>query len=147
MRMIFAATALAFMAACGQTSVSASERATVSAPAEDTRILAVLSYADWCGSCKVLDPKVKAVQAANRFDGVEFATIDFTSKDSDAFFADAETLGVGETMRTTFGNKIKTGKLYLIDLGTGNVISTVDRSMDEAAIASAISDAAARNAA
>lgn len=143
MRTIFAATAFAFMAACGQTSVPASERAAVSTPAEDTRVLAVLSYADWCGSCKVLDPKVKAVQAANTFDGVEFATIDFTSKNAEAFFADAETLGIGETMRSTFGDKIKTGKLYLVDLDTGDVISTVDRSMDEAAIASAITDAAA----
>lgn len=143
MRLIFAASAVAFMAACGQTSVPASERAAVTVPAEDVRVLAVLSYADWCGSCKALDPKVKAVQAANTFDGVEFATIDFTSRDAGAFFADAETLGIGETMRAQFGDKIKTGKLYLVDLDSGDVISTVDKSMDEVAIADAIKDAAA----
>jgi len=143
MRMIFAATAAALLAACGQATVPASERAVVSAPSTDTRVLAVLSYADWCGSCKALDPKVKAVQAANTFDGVEFATIDFTSKDTDAFFADAETLGVGDTMRATFGDKVKTGRLYLVDLDTGDVISTVDKSMTEADIASAINAAVA----
>ena len=37
--------------------------------AEDTKILAVMSYADWGGSCKALDPKVKAVQAANHLAG------------------------------------------------------------------------------
>ena len=89
MRLIFAASAVALIAACGQASVPASERASVSVPTEDVRVLAVLSYADWCGSCKALDPKVKAVQAANTFDGVEFATIDFTSRDTDAFYADA----------------------------------------------------------
>jgi len=145
MRMIFAATAAALLAACGQANAPASERAAVSAPTEDTRVLAVLSYADWCGSCKALDPKVKAVQAANTFEGVEFATIDFTSKDTDAFFTDAETLGVGNAMRETFGDKVKTGKLYLIDLDTGDVISAVDKSMTEAAIASAISAAVARS--
>ncbi len=145
MRMIFAATAAALLAACGQASVPASERAAVSAPTADTRVLAVLSYADWCGSCKALDPKVKAVQAANTFDGVEFATIDFTSKDTDAFFADAETLGVGDAMRATFGDKVKTGRLYLVNLDTGDVISTVDKSMTEADIASAITAAVAES--
>ena len=143
MRLFLTATAAAFLAACGQASVPASERAAVTAPAEDARILAVLSYADWCGSCKALDPKVKAVQAANTFDGVEFATIDYTSRSDEAFFADAETLGIGDTMRATFADKIKTGRLYLVSLDTGEVISTVDKSMDEAAIAAAISEAAA----
>ncbi len=143
MRLFLTATAAAFLAACGQASVPASERAAVTAPAEDARLLAVLSYADWCGSCKALDPKVKAVQAANTFDGVEFATIDYTSRSDEAFFADAETLGIGDTMRTTFADKIKTGRLYLVSLETGEVISTVDKSMDEAAIAAAISEASA----
>jgi thiol-disulfide isomerase/thioredoxin len=143
MRLILAATAAALLSACGQASVPASERAAVTAPADDTRILAVLSYADWCGSCKALDPKVQAVQAANTFDGVAFAKIDYTSRNADAFYADAETLGIGETMRATFGDKIKTGRLYLVNLDTGEVISTVDKSMDESAIAAAITDAAA----
>lgn len=143
MRLIFAATATALLAACGQAAAPASERAAVTAPATDTKILAVMSYADWCGSCKALDPKVKAVQAANTFDGVEFALIDYTSRSEEAFFADAETLGVADTMRATFADKIKTGRLYLINMDTGAVISTVDKSMDEAAITAAITEAAA----
>ena len=143
MRLFLLATATTLIAACGQASVPAAERDAVTAPAEDVRILAVLSYADWCGSCKTLDPKVKAVQAANTFDGVAFATIDYTSRSDEAFFADAETLGIGDTLRATFADKIKTGRLYLVNLDTGEVVSTVDKSMDEAAIAAAISDAAA----
>ncbi len=145
MRLILAATIAALVSACSQASVPASERAPVTAPAADARVLAVLSYADWCGSCKALDPKVQAVQAANRFDGVAFAKIDFTSRSAEAFHADAETLGIGETMRATFGDKIKTGRLYLINLDTGEVISTIDKSMDEAAITAAITDAAERS--
>ncbi|NQY98158.1 MAG: thioredoxin family protein [Henriciella sp.] len=143
MRLFLAAAATALAAACSEATVPATERAAVTAPAEATRILAVLSYADWCGSCKALDPKVKAVEAAGTFSGVEFATIDYTSRNKDAFYADAETLGIGDTMRATFGDKIKTGRLYLIDLSSGEVISTVDKSMDEAAITAAISEAAA----
>lgn len=142
MRLFIAASAAALMAACGQAEVPASERAAVTSPAEDTKVLAVLSYADWCGSCKALDPKVKAVQAANAFDGVEFATIDYTSLDADAFFADAETLGVAGAMRATFPDKVKTGRMYLVNMDTGEVISTVDKSMDEAAITAAITEAA-----
>ena len=143
MRMILAATAAAILTACGQASVPSSERAVVTAPAEDVRVLAVMSYADWCGSCKALDPKVDAVQQANAFDGVAFAKIDYTSRDADAFYADAETLGIGDTMRATFGDKIKTGRLYLVNLDSGEVISTIDKSMDEVSIAAAIEDAVA----
>ena len=143
MRMIIAATAAAILTACGQASVPSSERAVVTAPAEDVRVLAVMSYADWCGSCKALDPKVDAVQQANAFDGVAFAKIDYTSRDADAFYADAETLGIGDTMRATFGDKIKTGRLYLVNLDSGEVISTIDKSMDEVSIAAAIEDAVA----
>ena len=144
MRLFLAVTAAVAMAACGQADVPASERAAVTTPAEDTKILAVLSYADWCGSCKALDPKVKAVQAANTFDGVEFATIDYTSRDMDAFFADAETLGVTAAMRATFPDKVKTGRLYLVNMDSGEVVGTVDKSMDEAAIAAAITEAASQ---
>jgi len=143
MRLILAAATAIFVASCGQAAIPATERAAVTVPAENTRVLAVLSYASWCGSCKALDPKVKAVQAANAFEGVEFATIDYSSRDADAFYSDAETLGIGDTMRSQFGDKIKTGRLYLINLDSGEVISTVDKSMDETAIAAAISDAAA----
>mgnify|MGYP001804831829 CR=1 FL=1 len=75
MRLFLAASAAALIAACGQAAVPASERAAVTAPAEDTKLLAVMSYADWCGSCKALDPKVKAVQASNTFDGVAFKRV------------------------------------------------------------------------
>ncbi|MCH9750606.1 MAG: thioredoxin family protein [Alphaproteobacteria bacterium] len=143
MRLILAATAATLLSACGGASVPASERAAVTAPADDARVLAVMSFAEWCGSCKALDPKVEAVQQANSFDGVAFTKIDYTSRDADAFFADAETLGIGETMRATFGDTIKTGRLYLVNLETGEVISTIDKSMDEAAITAAITDAAA----
>ena len=133
MRLFLAASAAAFIAACSQGEVPASERAAVTAPTEDTKALAVLSYADWCGSCKALDPKVTAVQAAS----VEFAKIDYINRDSDAFFADAETLGVAEAMRATFPDNIKTGRLYLVNLDIGEVIGTVDKSMDETAISEA----------
>lgn len=143
MRLLLAAAATAFVAACGQAPLADAEPIQVTAPAEDTKLVAVLSYASWCGSCKALDPRVAAVQSANTFDGVAFAKLDYTDRDADAFYADAETLGIAETMRTEFNGKIKTGRMYLIDLSSGAVISTIDKSMKEAEIAAAINEAVA----
>ena len=142
MRTLFVAATITLVSACGQAQSDATPTFAVSAPAEDTRILAVLSYADWCGSCKALDPKIKSVQSSNRFEGVEFATLDFTNRDSDSYFSNADTLGIGAVMRTQFPNKIKTGKLYLIDLDAGVLVGTIDKNMDESAITQSIQAAA-----
>ncbi|MEM6535102.1 MAG: thioredoxin family protein [Pseudomonadota bacterium] len=143
MRTLFAATAFAFLTACGQGQTAASPTGSaisteITAPAEETGVIAVLSYADWCGSCKALDPKISAVLDANTFDGVEIFSLDYTARDDAAFYAAAETLGVAETLRGEFGDKIKTGKMYLIDAAAGTIISRIDKTMDEAAIAAAI---------
>lgn len=146
MRFILASAALALTTACGaQTAAPDSLAATksITTPAEDTKIVAVMSYAAWCGSCKALDPKVNAVRAANIFEGVEFFAIDYTDKDSDAFFADAATLGVDDAFRAEFAEGIKTGKLYLIDHESGEIIGRVDKAMDAATITSTIQAAAA----
>ncbi|MEM1088311.1 MAG: thioredoxin family protein [Pseudomonadota bacterium] len=146
MRLILTAAALSLAAACsGQTASTETSTAvqTVTAPSEDARFIAIMSYADWCSSCKALDPKLKAVQTANTFEGVEFFTLDYTDRDADAFFAGAATLGVEDTLRDTFSTKIKTGKLYLIDRDTGTIVSTIDKSMSEADITEAIDSATA----
>jgi thiol-disulfide isomerase/thioredoxin len=141
MRFSLAALSFAVLAACGPSVAATGSLADVkaiTAPAEDTQILAVLSYASWCGSCKVLDPKVETVRAANDFEGVEFFALDYSAKDEAAYFADAETLGIAETMREVFPERIKTGQLYLIDRSSRDVISTVTKSMSEAEIVAAI---------
>lgn len=144
MRLILTAAALALTTACGSSTPTAGSIAAeqvITAPQADTKVVAVLSYASWCGSCKALDPKVKAVQAGNTFGGVEFFALDYSAKDEAAFYADAETLGVAETFRAEFAEQIKTGKLYLIDTSTGAILGRLDKSMDEAAITAAITAA------
>lgn len=143
MRLLLAVAATAIIAACGQTQPSDIRQIEVTAPTEDTKLIAVLSYASWCGSCKALDPRVAAVQSANLFEGVAFAKLDYTDRNADTFYEDAETLGIVDTMRAEFDGKIKTGRMYLINRSTGEIISTVDKSMEEAEIAAAISQAAA----
>lgn len=109
----------------------------------DTKVKAVLMYASWCGSCKVLDPKIKAAQAANVFEGVSFARIDYTDKDKERFWAQAAALGVEAPVRATLGNKPKTGLLLLIDADDNVTVSKVTKAMSGDEIATAINEAVA----
>lgn len=109
----------------------------------DTKVKAVLMYASWCGSCKVLDPKIKAAQASNAFKGVSFSRIDYTDKDKENFWAQAAALGVEAPVRTTLGNNPKTGLLLLIDADDNVLVSKVTKAMSGDEIAQAINEAVA----
>ncbi|MDJ0922762.1 MAG: thioredoxin domain-containing protein [Henriciella sp.] len=147
MRSLITAAALAITVACSGSSVAepASIAATVpiTAPMEDTRLIAVISYASWCGSCKVLDPKISDVKSSNTFEGVEFFALDYSARDKDAFYTDAETLGISDTLSARFDGKVKTGLMFLIDTETGDIVSEITKDMDEAAITAAINAATA----
>jgi len=144
MRFFLASAAFGIAAACSPSTAapdSIAAEQTITAPSEETRVVAVLSYASWCGSCKALDPKVQAVQANADLEGVEFFALDYSARDADAYYADAETLGVASALQTEFEAGIKTGKLYLVSTASGAIVGRVDKSMDEAAITAAIESA------
>ena len=101
---------------------------------------AVLVYADWCGSCKVLDPKIEKVKSMGAIPGVEFVVLDYTAKDTAAFYAEAQAAGVEEAVRTHLDGAIKTGQLLLVDLDDQTVRGTVKKDMDASAILGKIKD-------
>ncbi|MGB0908264.1 MAG: thioredoxin domain-containing protein [Maricaulaceae bacterium] len=107
----------------------------------ETRTKAVLVYADWCGSCKVLDPKVKKVKAAGAVSGIEYVTLDYTDKNPENFFAQAEAAGVKMAVKDYRGDKVKTGQLLLVDLDDQKVIGKVTKSLDHAEIIAALQEA------
>lgn len=107
----------------------------------DTKSKAVLIYADWCGSCKILDPKIQEVKAMGPVPGLEFVTLDFTAKDNAAFFAQADAAGVGEAVRIHFGDTVKTGQLLLVDLDDSKVIGTVTKTDEPLGIVAALKGA------
>ncbi|MGJ8560260.1 MAG: thioredoxin domain-containing protein [Litorimonas sp.] len=104
---------------------------------------AVLVYADWCSSCKILDPKIKAVQAMGPMPGVEFVTLDYTDKNPDNFYAQAAAAGVEDAVRTELDGTIKTGWLLLVDVDDARVLSKVTKADDAAQITAKIKAALA----
>ena len=94
----------------------------------DAPVAAVLVFAEWCPSCKVLDPKVEQVRASLDEDAASFIRLDYTDRDEDAFFRQADDTGIGQTVRDHFAGGIRTGQLLLIETGTLAVVDTIGRS-------------------
>lgn len=111
--------------------------------AMDTKTKAVLIYADWCSSCKILDPKIKAVQAMGPMPGVEFVTLDYTDKNADNFYAQAADAGVETAVRTELDGTIKTGWLLLVDMDDARVVTKVTKADDTQQIIAKIKEALA----
>lgn len=109
----------------------------------DTKTKAVLLYADWCGSCKILDPKIKAVQDRGPMPGLEFVTLDYTDKNADNFYAQAAAAGVEDAVRAELDGTIKTGWLLLVDVDDARVLSKVTKADDAAKITAKIQAALA----
>lgn len=95
--------------------------------AERTPVAAVLVFAEWCPSCKVLDPKVEAARTVLEDDAASFIVLDYSDRDADAFFAQADTAGVGEPVRALFADGIKTGQLLLIDMDNLSIFETLTK--------------------
>jgi len=132
--------------ACSQAEIPKADIPDVKAAASkmmDVNTKAVLIYADWCGSCKVIDPKVKKVQSMGKIPGLEFVTLDYTAKDADAFYAQADAAGIGDAVKTYLDGTIKTGQLLLIDVDDQKVLSKVTKTFEPAEILGAIKEAVA----
>lgn len=106
-----------------------------------TKTKAVLIYADWCGSCKVLDPKIKKVKAMGPMPGLEYVTLDYTAKDADDFYAQAAAAGVDDAVKAYLDGTIKTGQLLLVDLDDQKVVGKVTKTLEPAGIVTALRDA------
>ncbi len=145
---LIASLAAVTLAACGNaadTSTAVKDVATTGASKVDammdTKTKAVLVYADWCGSCKILDPALKKAQALGAIPGVEFVVLDYTEKNDADFYAQAEAAGVETAVRTYLDGTVKTGQLLLVDLDDEKVISKVTKTDAVPAIVAKIKDA------
>jgi thiol-disulfide isomerase/thioredoxin len=132
------------LTACSQADaprVDARAGAEMAGKAMGIKTKAVLIYADWCGSCKVLDPKLKKAKEIGPMPGLEFITLDYTDKNSASFYAQAEAAGVGEAVEKYLNGTIKTGQLLLVDVDDKKVVGEVTKTFEPSEIISALKDA------
>ena len=100
---------------------------------------AVLIYADWCGSCQILDPRIKSVKESGGFENVDYVVLDYTARDEDAFYKAAKKAGVKKAVHAAFdGKSVKTGQLFLINAEGTEILATVTRKHSEEDIAEAV---------
>lgn len=108
------------------------------AEAGKAKLYGVLTYADWCGSCKILDPAVEEARSSAKLDDQEilFVTLDLTDdttkKQSELL---AGSLGFGEFYKANNG---KTGSFILIDAESGAEVARYKKDSDAAAIAAGV---------
>lgn len=132
------------LTACGAPAAAPDSPAQVTeAVTQETRLVAALSYADWCGSCKVLDPKLAAIRTGAPIEGVSHIVLNYTDKNQNAYFSTADEAGVGDALRTYFSDGVSTGLLLLVDLDDSEVVNIIHKNMTEDEIRTAIETAAA----
>ncbi len=138
---VLAALPLAACSKAPQTEAVAPAVADVAAQAMAVKANAVLIYADWCSSCKVLDPKVKAAKSAFDGKGLNFVTLDYTKKDKADFMAQAEAAGVEIAIAKAMGDSVKTGQLIVVSADGERVLSKVNMNHTKAEIAAKFTSA------
>ena len=108
------------------------------------KVLAVLFYADWCGWCKELEPKLNKVKGDFRGQPILFTRFDLTDEfTNDQSARYAALLGLEKYY---VDNKGETGYVLLIDSKTKKVLGKISRKDSpqemKAALTKALSGAA-----
>ncbi len=102
----------------------------------ETKIIALRLYADWCGKCRALDPKVNEIKTSFNASEVLFTRFDFTDE-----FNTAQTKVLANRMNLSqiFDKYAgSTGTMLLIDAKSGEVLHEITHESSEEEIVAAI---------
>lgn len=135
--------ALFAFACSGEGAKTAAPTAEAVTVAEETRVAAVLIRADWCSSCKIIEPKLEAVKAGDGVEGLQHVTIDYTDRDKEAFYAAAEKMGVADALGAHLDGGVTTGIILLVDMETNSVVADLRKALSEDELKAAMVDAVA----
>ncbi|MEL7486235.1 MAG: hypothetical protein AAGJ87_03345 [Pseudomonadota bacterium] len=137
-----AETTTGSVAVDAETSASELKHTPVAQNAENARAAAVLIRADWCSSCKLLEPKLDVVKSLGPIEGLEHVTLDYTARDKKAFFAAADAAGVGEAVRAELGDSVTTGIILVVDMDDAKVVADLRKELSEQELVDAMAEAA-----
>ncbi len=111
------------------------------APSASPKVVGILFYADTCGSCKVLDPKIEAVKKEFAEEAVLFTRVDlsndFTKHQSKLH---CSLMGLNEIYAE---HSAKTGFMLLVDAKEKKVLGKLVKTQTEDEIKAAIKTALA----
>ncbi|MBI1194845.1 MAG: hypothetical protein GC138_03230 [Gammaproteobacteria bacterium] len=98
----------------------------------------VLFYADWCGSCKILEPKIQEARQSLKDSPILFLTLDMTDEVTKYQAAMlAGTVGLDSLYAENAG---KTGYMLIIDANTRKVIGKLTKGDAVETIAAKLKD-------
>ena len=93
----------------------------------EAKIIAVYFYADWCGNCKVLSPKLEEAKKTGKLEDKDilFVKLDLTSKTSiHQAILQSQAMGLGQYVQSQGS---ATGYLALLDAKTKKEITRFTR--------------------
>ena len=103
-------------------------------------VYGVLFYADWCGSCKALDPKVVEARKEAKLDNQDilFVTLDLTDETTKHQAAMmASIMGISDLYESNAG---KTGFMLLLNAETGGKLAQLTKKLESTEIAAKIQE-------
>ncbi|MEM1223508.1 MAG: thioredoxin domain-containing protein, partial [Verrucomicrobiota bacterium] len=102
-------------------------------------VLALMFYSESCGSCKILDPKVKAVKENYLTKPILFATFDHSNP---ASINQAALLAEGLDVEKIYNAQQKaSGFMLIIDAESNEILAKLNREMSEAEIKASLDQA------
>lgn len=106
--------------------------------ADEPRLVAALFRSNWCGPCKVLEPRYEAVMTDYAEAPLERVRFDSSFGRRGALTQRAREEGVSEVYEATAGS---TGFVLLIDRETGDVLARISMDFSDADIRGALDHA------
>ncbi len=105
---------------------------------ERPNLVGAMFFSAWCGSCKILEPRLQKILPEFEGRAVEFAKFDFTMGADEEQAAKASELGVEKVY---LDNKGSTGFMALIDRRSDRMLVALTPRMTDAQIRAAINAA------
>jgi len=95
----------------------------------EPKILAVTMHGDWCGKCKIMDPKLNSIKQEFKDTGILFTLLDMTDEFTKSQAQmQAALMGLEDLFQLHEG---KTGYTVIIDAETGKELDRITHDLSE----------------